>query len=93
VLLGSSRQLVIGTEGSISTLVAAAILSLAIAGSPDAARGLGLTISVNRRDRTRGLPESRRSHATTVTFADVVDDAGRVLELNRVLATTRAGGP
>src|SRR5512132_3964536 len=37
VLLGSSRQLVIGPEGSISTLVAAAILSLAVAGSPDAA--------------------------------------------------------
>jgi high affinity sulfate transporter 1 len=37
VLLGSSRQLVIGPEGSISTLVAAAILSLAIAGSPEAA--------------------------------------------------------
>jgi high affinity sulfate transporter 1 len=37
VLLGSSRQLVIGPEGSISTLIAAAILSLAVAGSPDAA--------------------------------------------------------
>jgi high affinity sulfate transporter 1 len=37
VLLGSSRQLVIGPEGSISTLVAAAILSLAVAGSADAA--------------------------------------------------------
>jgi SulP family sulfate permease len=37
VLLGSSRQVVIGPEGSISTLVAAAILSLAVAGSPDAA--------------------------------------------------------
>jgi sulfate permease, SulP family len=37
VLLGSSRQLVIGPEGSISTLVAATILSLAVAGSPDAA--------------------------------------------------------
>jgi sulfate permease, SulP family len=37
VLLGSSRQLVIGPEGSISTLVAAAILALVVAGSPDAA--------------------------------------------------------
>jgi SulP family sulfate permease len=37
VFLGSSRQLVIGPEGSISTLVAAAILSLAAAGSADAA--------------------------------------------------------
>jgi sulfate permease, SulP family len=37
VLLGSSRQLVIGPEGSISTLVAAAIVSLAVAGSADAA--------------------------------------------------------
>ena len=37
VLLGSSRQLVIGPEGSISTLVAAAILALVAAGSPEAA--------------------------------------------------------
>ena len=37
VLLGSSRQLVVGPEGSISTLVAAAILPLAVAGSADAA--------------------------------------------------------
>jgi sulfate permease, SulP family len=36
VLLGSSRQLVIGPEGSISALVAAAILPLAVAGSPEA---------------------------------------------------------
>jgi high affinity sulfate transporter 1 len=36
-LLGSSRQLVVGPEGSISTLVAAAILPLALAGSSDAA--------------------------------------------------------
>jgi SulP family sulfate permease len=36
VLLGSSRQLVIGPEGSISALVAAAILPLAVAGSDDA---------------------------------------------------------
>jgi SulP family sulfate permease len=36
VLLGSSRQLVIGPEGSISALVAAAILPLAAAGSDDA---------------------------------------------------------
>ncbi len=42
VLLGSSRQLVIGPEGSISTLVAAAILSLAVAGSPDAAELAGM---------------------------------------------------
>src|SRR6266545_4626385 len=33
VLLGSSRQLVIGPEGSISTLVAVAVLPLAVAGS------------------------------------------------------------
>src|SRR5512133_3951634 len=37
VLLGSSRQLVIGPEGSISTLVAAAILPLTAAASADAA--------------------------------------------------------
>jgi high affinity sulfate transporter 1 len=37
VLLGSSRQLIIGPEGSISTLVAAAILPLAVAGSDEAA--------------------------------------------------------
>jgi SulP family sulfate permease len=36
VALGSSRQLVIGPEGSISALVAAAILPLAAAGSDDA---------------------------------------------------------
>jgi high affinity sulfate transporter 1 len=36
-LLGSSRQLIIGPEGSISTLVAAAILPLAAAGSDEAA--------------------------------------------------------
>ncbi|HET9901784.1 MAG TPA: SulP family inorganic anion transporter, partial [Actinomycetes bacterium] len=37
VLLGSSRQLVIGPEGSISTLIAAAILALVAASSPEAA--------------------------------------------------------
>ncbi|MGZ8697306.1 MAG: SulP family inorganic anion transporter [Gaiellaceae bacterium] len=37
VLLGSSRQLIVGPEGSISTLVAVAILALAVAGSPEAA--------------------------------------------------------
>ncbi len=37
VFLGSSRQLVVGPEGSISTLVAAAILPLAIAASAEAA--------------------------------------------------------
>ena len=37
VLLGSSRQLIVGPEGSISTLVAVAILPLAVAGSPGAA--------------------------------------------------------
>src|SRR6185503_9020699 len=36
VLLGSSRRLVIGPEGSVSTLVAAAVLPLAAAGSEDA---------------------------------------------------------
>jgi high affinity sulfate transporter 1 len=36
VLLGSSRQLVIGPEGSVSVLVAAAILPLAVAGSGEA---------------------------------------------------------
>ena len=37
VLLGSSKQLIVGPEGSISTLVAAAILPLAVAGSAEAA--------------------------------------------------------
>ena len=37
VLLGSSRRLVIGPEGSVSTLVAAAVLPLAVAGSGEAA--------------------------------------------------------
>jgi sulfate permease, SulP family len=36
VLLGSSRRLVIGPEGATSTLVAAAVLPLAVAGSGDA---------------------------------------------------------
>jgi SulP family sulfate permease len=36
-LLGSSRQLSVGPEGSLATLVAAAILPLAVAGSPHAA--------------------------------------------------------
>jgi len=36
--LGSSRQLVIGPEGSLATLIAAAILPLAAAGSGDAAQ-------------------------------------------------------
>ena len=36
VLLGSSRQLVIGPEGSISALVAAAVLPLAVAGGAEA---------------------------------------------------------
>src|SRR5262245_63377798 len=38
VLLGSSRQLIVGPEGSVSTLVGAAILGLATAGSPNAAQ-------------------------------------------------------
>jgi len=37
VLLGSSRQLIIGPEGSVSTLIAAAILPLAAPASGDAA--------------------------------------------------------
>ena len=37
VLLGSSRQLIVGPEGSISTLVGVAVLPLAAAGSPEAA--------------------------------------------------------
>jgi sulfate permease, SulP family len=37
VFLGSSRRLVIGPEGSVSTLVAAAVLPLAVAGSAEAA--------------------------------------------------------
>src|SRR5262245_8715383 len=37
VLLGSSKQLVIGPEGSVSTVVGAAILSVAVAGSAHAA--------------------------------------------------------
>ena len=37
VLLGSSRQLIVGPEGSIATLVAVAVLPLAAAGSANAA--------------------------------------------------------
>jgi sulfate permease, SulP family len=49
VLLGSSRQLVIGPEGSISALVAAAVLPLAAAGSAEAvelAAALALLVAV-----------------------------------------------
>jgi high affinity sulfate transporter 1 len=48
VLLGSSRHLVIGPEGSVSMLVAAAILPVALAGSSDAgelAAMLGLLVA------------------------------------------------
>jgi high affinity sulfate transporter 1 len=41
-LLGSSRQLVVGPEGSIATLVAAAILPIAVAGSEDAIAAAGV---------------------------------------------------
>jgi high affinity sulfate transporter 1 len=46
VLLGSSRQLVIGPEGSIAALVAAAVLPLAIAGSTDAELAAALALMV-----------------------------------------------
>lgn len=49
VLFGSSRQLVIGPEGSVSTLVAAAVLPLAVAGGSDApelAATLGLLVAL-----------------------------------------------
>ena len=36
-LLGSSRQVVVGPEGSLAALTAAAVLGLAVAGSPEAA--------------------------------------------------------
>src|SRR5262245_37350654 len=42
VFLGSSKQLIVGPEGSISTLVAAAILPLAAAGTPEAAELAGM---------------------------------------------------
>ena len=42
VLFGSSRQLIVGPEGSISTLVAVAILPLAVAGSPEATELAGM---------------------------------------------------
>ena len=41
VLLGSSKRLIIGPEGSISALVAAAVLPLAATGSADAAEAAG----------------------------------------------------
>jgi high affinity sulfate transporter 1 len=46
VLLGSSRQLVIGPEGSIAALVAAAVLPLAISGSTDAELAAALALMV-----------------------------------------------
>ena len=48
LLLGSSRQLIIGPEGSVSTLIAAAILPIAVAGSANAialAGMLGLLVA------------------------------------------------
>ena len=45
VLLGSSRQLIVGPEGSISTLVGAAVLPLAVAGSAKAS-GLAAVLAV-----------------------------------------------
>ena len=48
VLLGSSRQLVVGPEGSLAALTAAAILPLAVAGSAEAvelAGALGLLVA------------------------------------------------
>jgi len=47
--LGSSRQLVVGPEGSVATLVAAAILPMAVAGSANAAElaaMLGILVAV-----------------------------------------------
>ncbi len=41
VLLGSARRLVIGPEGSVSTLVAASVLGLAVAGSDAAVEAAG----------------------------------------------------
>lgn len=41
-LLGSSRQLIVGPEGSIATLVAAAVLPVAAAGTPHAAEAAAL---------------------------------------------------
>jgi MFS superfamily sulfate permease-like transporter len=49
VLFGTSRQLIVGPEGSIATLVAVAVLPLAAASSPAAAElaaTLGLLVSV-----------------------------------------------
>lgn len=42
VLLGSSRQVIVGPEGSISALVAAAVLPLAVAGSAEAAEAAAM---------------------------------------------------
>ena len=44
-LLGSSRQLIIGPEGALSAMVAASVLSLAVAGSTEAA-ALGATLGL-----------------------------------------------
>jgi sulfate permease, SulP family len=45
-LLGSSRQLIIGPEGALSALVAASVLSLAAAGSHEAAQ-LGAVLGLD----------------------------------------------
>jgi sulfate permease, SulP family len=48
-LLGSSRQLVVGPEGSLSALVAVSVLSFAAAGSADAAELAAMLALVGRR--------------------------------------------
>lgn len=56
------------------------------------ARGLGLTI-YDVRAQKHPLPEIDVTPRQTVTFADVVADAGRVLEIIRVLAASPAATP
>jgi len=56
------------------------------------ARGLGLTI-FEVRAATTLRPEIEVVPRETVTFADIVDDAGRVLELVRALERPRAADP
>jgi MFS superfamily sulfate permease-like transporter len=73
VLLGSSRQLIVGPEGSVSTLVAVAILPLAAADSTGAVELAAMLASSRPATRSRaycasaGLPTTSRAPCSSAT--------------------------